>query len=55
MRLRLLPWSTTWACVTRSSGTNGAGTDTTRPDPEAPIITPVARLVEPAQTKVQSM
>ena len=33
--------------MTKSSGTNGAGTDTTLPELEAPMITPVARLVEP--------
>lgn len=51
MRLLLLPWSTTCACVTKSSGTNGAGTDTTLPEPDGPIITPVARLVDPVTKK----
>lgn len=37
--------------MTRSSGTNGAGTETTRPEPDAPIITPVARLVDPMNGK----
>lgn len=41
---RLFPCKTTWACETKSSGTNGAGTVTRDlPDELLPIITPVLR------------
>lgn len=45
MTLRLLPCSTTCACDTNSSGTNGAVTNE-RPDEPLPMITPVPREVE---------